>query len=232
MNSAMERRPRDESTRPVIYGVETVHPLSDSMYPWLTGMPGRRVESSCEYPVKSKPSPNPDIVWGTESESIHLLSVYNEQSPKDRLLFSHNREIETLWSEHSTLLNLLVAGARNGSRDILLVDTVCSSLESYLSGWEVFDGDEVQRYLGEHPAVAQVLPEALEAIGQYFDSNYEAWLEVVCDPEDGNEELFIVIKTDMNAENSGERFDELVSQWFINLPVVRANLLAITEESI
>lgn len=84
------------------------------------------------------------------------------------------------------------------------------------------DWNALFRYVREHRAVAPVLAEASAVIAKIFGP-IRPFLDLVADPEDGAEQLFIVIPTTGPPETAVRRLRELDAMWF-NAAARRAQL--------
>jgi len=89
----------------------------------------------------------------------------------------------------------------------------------------------VANYLGRYPQVVPTLEQAEREILKYFPSDTRLKLDLLEDPETGEAELFIVVRSSLDAERSGAAMDRLLDNWFINQEPVRQGLLAIVDES-
>jgi len=89
----------------------------------------------------------------------------------------------------------------------------------------------VANYLIRYPQVVPTLQQAEKEILKYFPSDSCMKLDLLEDPETGEAELFIVVRSSLDAERSGAAMDRLLDNWFINQEPVRQGLLAIVDES-
>ena len=73
--------------------------------------------------------------------------------------------------------------------------------------------DEIERFLSRNPEVREVLKEAPFYIRRIV-GNYPLLLELVREPEEDWEELFVVVKTDLDVEEALELDDRIFDLWF------------------
>ncbi len=74
--------------------------------------------------------------------------------------------------------------------------------------------DEIERFLSRNPEVLEVLKEAPFYIRRIVVGNYPLLLELVREPEEDWEELFVVVKTDLPVEEALELDDRIFDLWF------------------
>ena len=75
------------------------------------------------------------------------------------------------------------------------------------------DWSRLFRYASEHPEVIEVLAEASAAVREVFGSA-RLFLDLVVDPEEEWEELFIVIVTKDSVDQSLRQLRQLDANWF------------------
>ncbi|MCX7707648.1 MAG: hypothetical protein N2204_06550 [Anaerolineae bacterium] len=76
---------------------------------------------------------------------------------------------------------------------------------------------EAVRFLRMHPALIDLLLEALPHVERYFGPHPEVVLEVVVDPEaSDSEELFANIRTSLPVEEALECLNQFDEEWFLD----------------
>ena len=76
--------------------------------------------------------------------------------------------------------------------------------------------DEIERFLSRNPEVREVLKEAPFYIRRIV-GNYPLLLELVREPEEDWEELFVVVKTDLDVETVMKMYEALFQVWLNEL---------------
>lgn len=89
--------------------------------------------------------------------------------------------------------------------------------------------EEIMEFLLQNSYLIGILFEAPSCIYKYFGF-VPIHLELHCDPEEGWDELFIVIKSPFSSKEALEREDALVDNWFIHRMEDTKGNLNITEE--
>lgn len=89
---------------------------------------------------------------------------------------------------------------------------------------------DVVFFLTRHPRLLPVLAQAKGRIAHFF-GGAQAYLELERDPEDGSEELFCVVLTDLGLEDALKRLGEFDVQWLLAQPLRTRRLLNFTVES-
>lgn len=92
--------------------------------------------------------------------------------------------------------------------------------------------EQVCRYLERHPNVLEILPDVAQQVGIHFhsDPKRRLHLEVLEEPEADQSELFVIIRSALEADRAALCLDRLLEEWFVDQAVVRAGLLAIVTE--
>jgi len=92
------------------------------------------------------------------------------------------------------------------------------------------DPERVEQFLEKHPFLVPLLLEAPAEIERYFPGD-ELFLEAVIDPEAASledEELFLLIATKIDPEESVEKLWELDDKWWLKAADMSQNKLEIT----
>lgn len=89
--------------------------------------------------------------------------------------------------------------------------------------------EEVRRFLDNNTFLYQLLHEANQQIRNYFESK-ELILEVVTDPEEGEQELVIWIHTNLSADEAYKKLKEFDNNWWLNVPPNISEKLSINVE--
>ena len=90
--------------------------------------------------------------------------------------------------------------------------------------------EEIGKFLEKHEHLFPILKEAEEQIASIFGENVKLCLELRHDPEEGWNELFIVIKSGCSAEEAIELESKLAEEWFLDKMKDTKGRLNITEE--
>jgi hypothetical protein len=87
--------------------------------------------------------------------------------------------------------------------------TPLEELQAAGVAYEFRDAGEVKQFLSRHPDALDTLLEAYSHLVKHFGQNAQFVLEVVRDPEadspEGEEELFVLVRTRMAASEASER---------------------------
>lgn len=89
---------------------------------------------------------------------------------------------------------------------------------------------DVRRFLWTHKHLIEIVFEAYRQIKRIFGEEINLFLELHHDPEEGWDELFIVIKSPYNAEEAVELEKKLFKEWFVYKMDAIKGKLNITEE--
>ncbi|PIU60816.1 MAG: hypothetical protein COS84_11995 [Armatimonadetes bacterium CG07_land_8_20_14_0_80_40_9] len=93
-------------------------------------------------------------------------------------------------------------------------------------------GEEVIGFLNKYDFLLPIVNEAPTHIFKIFGDNVKLYLELHTDPEEGWDELFIVIKSSLSPDDALKCLDNLDDVWFLDLPYQVREALNITEEPI
>jgi hypothetical protein len=88
----------------------------------------------------------------------------------------------------------------------------------------------VERYLKRHPGVLPTLRQAKHEILKCFPADVRLGLDLLEDPESDDVELFIVVRSSLNAAQAAKAMDCLLEDWFIDQVPVRGGQLSIVDE--
>ena len=103
-------------------------------------------------------------------------------------------------------------------------------LISYLEKEYIFENpEEIKRFLVNNEDLIEILFSATDHIREIF-GNVPLYLELHHDPEEGWDELFIVIKTNYPAEKAVELESKLFENWFVKVLDKVKGRLNFTEE--
>jgi ADP-ribosylglycohydrolase len=89
---------------------------------------------------------------------------------------------------------------------------------------------EIERFLAKHKHLFPILKEAEQQIAAIFGENLRLCLELHHDPEEGWDELFIVIKSEYSAEEAIRLQNRLAEEWFLDRMKDTKGKLNIVEE--
>ena len=111
-------------------------------------------------------------------------------------------------------------------------NTIDLLLQNY-SFKDVLDQVEIIHFIFNNWFLMQILEECPAQSSTLFGKNTNLVLELFNDPEDETDttELFIVIRSDLNLDESLRKFDELLAGWFNTAQHKTKGLLNITIES-
>ena len=104
--------------------------------------------------------------------------------------------------------------------------TLADGITSVLNQLYEFKGDMVKGFLGENLSLSGPLFEAYEVIRKHFGPEVEAALEVVADPEAlGDQQLFVLIRTELPRKEARAHLAELDRGWWLNaLPATEGKM--------
>lgn len=107
-----------------------------------------------------------------------------------------------------------------------------SRLTSITEMYEIRSAHEgaILRFLQEHDFLQPILLEAKDRIIAIFGSDVKLCLELEHDPEEGWDELFIVIKSKCSAEEAVRLEKRLMDEWFLDRMKETNGKLNVTEE--
>jgi hypothetical protein len=88
--------------------------------------------------------------------------------------------------------------------------------------------ENVKAFLRMHEELIPVLFKAPEHINRIFGQNPPLYLELLEDPEDNEECLFLIIGTNRNPKEAVELLERLYEKWERNLPFGIRSIFAIT----
>ncbi len=88
----------------------------------------------------------------------------------------------------------------------------------------------IQRFLQEHDFLRPILLEAKDRIIPVFGSDVKLCLELEHDPEEGWDELFIVIKSKCSAEEAIRLEKRVMDEWFLDRMMHTKGKLNVAEE--
>ena len=91
------------------------------------------------------------------------------------------------------------------------------------------DSGEIKDFVSHNTQILSALLEAPEHVRRIF-GDVPLHLELHHDPEEGWDELFIVIKTSYSAKKAIELENKLFDEWFVHVMPSTKNKLCITEE--
>lgn len=101
---------------------------------------------------------------------------------------------------------------------------------NYLKNHYLFEEPEViKRFLIINPDLTDILIEAYFIIKKIW-GDLPIYLELHRDPEEGWEELFIVIKSSYSPEEARSLMNKLEEEWYLDIMDKVGNKLCITEE--
>ncbi|MBE0516022.1 MAG: hypothetical protein IBX41_01345 [Methanophagales archaeon] len=78
--------------------------------------------------------------------------------------------------------------------------------------------EEVYDFLVKDSFLFPLLLEAYDKISNYFEESSKVFLEVVTDPEAGDEDLLISIHTNLRPEEAFNRLSQLDKEWWLDTP--------------
>ncbi|MCK4252064.1 hypothetical protein KAX97_11490 [candidate division WOR-3 bacterium] len=118
------------------------------------------------------------------------------------------------------------------SEPLIKYYAVESLLQNYVFKDEL-EQIEIIHFIFNNWFLMPILEECPTQSSALFDKNTNLVLELFNDPEDETDttELFIVIRSDLNLDESLEKFDKLLADWFNTVQHVTKGLLNITIES-
>lgn len=104
------------------------------------------------------------------------------------------------------------------------------AIKDIFSLYEVRLPHEVKEYLLSNQFLVDIIIEANEKITNIFGTNVAKILELEIDPEEGFEELFIVIRSSLPPAEGRKRLNFLMDNWFLEVLERTEGKLNITEE--
>jgi hypothetical protein len=89
-----------------------------------------------------------------------------------------------------------------------------------------FKDDQVESFLEENPALADLLYQAHKMIPEFFGPEVKMALEVVADPEAlGDKQLFVLIRTDLPRREARQHLSDLDQAWWLSaLPAAEGKM--------
>jgi len=90
----------------------------------------------------------------------------------------------------------------------------------------------ILEFLSEQGWLYPMLFEAPERISQIFGADAKTALELERAPDEGWEELFVVVKTNLPAEEGVRRTRQIIDDWFAEQVAGRKCLINLVEEPI
>lgn len=88
-------------------------------------------------------------------------------------------------------------------------------LASILESFELRNAADVRQYLQNHSFLIPLLHEAQTQVARFFSTPAKPILEVSHDPSDGAAQLFLVIPTQLKAEDAYEQMEKLDAEWWL-----------------
>ncbi len=159
---------------------------------------------------------------------IRLLKTRMGQASKD------NYDITYISSKNSVLIEKI--GFSNTKpwpfvpyEDASIYRHEINSIEQLGEIYIFENPDEIKHFLMANKDLIPILVKGHERITKIF-GNVPLYLELHSDPEEGWEELFIVIKTSYPAEKAFELENKLFKEWFIEVMDKVNGRLNFTEE--
>lgn len=96
--------------------------------------------------------------------------------------------------------------------------------------YEIEKESEVIHFVRENPFLLSILEDAPNQIYRIFGKDVKLCLELHHDPEEGWDELFIIIKSSYSTSEAIKRKNQLVKEWFLGVMKFTQGKLNITEE--
>jgi hypothetical protein len=90
-----------------------------------------------------------------------------------------------------------------------------NELDSSLASFELRNEADVKQYLQNHSFLMPLLHEAQAQVARFFSPQTKPILEVSHDPSDGASQLFLVIPTQLKAEDAYEQMEKLDVEWWL-----------------
>jgi|WetSurMetagenome_2_1015567.scaffolds.fasta_scaffold408044_2 hypothetical protein len=110
---------------------------------------------------------------------------------------------------------------------------VINGIEELENIYFFINPDRIKYFLDQHTFLYPILFEAKDKIYKIFGKEVKKLcLELILDPEDGSKDLFIIIKTNLSAEDAIKYENRLSEDWFLYKFVEIKGLLNFTEESL
>ena len=117
-----------------------------------------------------------------------------------------------------------------GSVDVPPVSTIRPLRTALADFIDVREPQAVTGYLNRHPEVVPTLRQAKHEILKCFPADVRLGLDLLEDPESDDVELFIVVRSSLNAAQAAKAMDCLLEDWFIDQVPVRGGQLSIVDE--
>lgn len=92
------------------------------------------------------------------------------------------------------------------------------------------DWAKIQAFLEQHPFLYPIVNEAKGHIASVFGREAKVCLELEHDPEEGWDELFIVVKSKCSAEEAIRLEGQLMEEWFLDRMKNTRGKLSIVED--
>jgi hypothetical protein len=105
-------------------------------------------------------------------------------------------------------------------------------IESLQQIYDIENMTLIRSFLLDNDFLIETLFGARNQIDLIFGPEINLVLEMDVDPEEGSEELFIVIKTSLSTKLARNLLNKLVNNWFVDIMDKVNNKLNITEETI
>lgn len=105
------------------------------------------------------------------------------------------------------------------------------TIEYLKQDYELIDPPAIKAFLLGNAFLIDFLLEAIGKIDGLFGFGTRKVLELVIDPDENFEELFIVIKSNYSAEEARTLLNSLMDEWFLDVIDRTRGLLNITEET-
>lgn len=90
----------------------------------------------------------------------------------------------------------------------------------------------VLRFLAKNKHLIPILFDAPSKVQSIFEVEVQLVLEVLRDPEERTEELFLLIKSNLNASESRAKLDQLVDVWFLDIMDSTEGKMNISEDAL
>ena len=84
------------------------------------------------------------------------------------------------------------------------------------------DASAISSFLQTNPFLSDVLLGAYYSASKWFGNNTPLALEVFSDPDEGYDQLFLLIRTQLPADDAQQRLDALYDDWWLDvIPTVQ-----------
>lgn len=90
-----------------------------------------------------------------------------------------------------------------------------TTLENVLEQFDLRDENRVIQYLRQNPFLASLILEAKSQIARFFSPETRIAIEVSADPGDGSSQLFFLVPTRLNANETYDLFERLDREWWL-----------------